>query len=67
MARLFETVRAHTDTLDALVHCAGLLHDAETGLSPEKRVEDVNLAALQRVAHQPLQQRAQVALPLGGV
>jgi len=49
VARLFETVRAHTDTLDALVHCAGLLHDAETGLSPEKRVEDVNLAALQRV------------------
>ena len=38
VARLFETVRAHTDTLDALVHCAGLLHDAETGLSPEKRV-----------------------------
>ena len=49
VARLFETVREHTDTLDALVHCAGLLHDAETGLSPEKRVEDVNLTALQRV------------------
>jgi len=49
VARLFEAVREHTDTVDTLVHCAGLLHDGETGLSPEKRVEDVNLAALQRV------------------
>lgn len=49
VARLFDTVREQTRTLDTLVHCAGLLHDADTGLWPEKRVEDVNLAALQRV------------------
>ncbi len=46
---LFDAVRQHTATLDTLVHCAGLLHDADTGLTPEKRVEAVSLAALQRL------------------
>ena len=49
VAGLFDAVRQHTTNLDTLVHCAGLLHDADTGLTPEKRVEDVSLAALQRL------------------
>lgn len=49
VARLCGAVREHSPVLDTLVHCAGLLHDADTGVAPEKRVEDLNLEALQRV------------------
>jgi len=39
---------AHVGSLHLLVNCAGVLHDASLGLAPEKRLADVNSAALIR-------------------
>ena len=40
--------RAHVASLHLLVNCAGVLHEASLGLAPEKRLADVNSAALLR-------------------
>jgi NAD(P)-dependent dehydrogenase (short-subunit alcohol dehydrogenase family) len=40
------TTRARVARLHLLVNCAGVLHDARRQLAPEKRLADVNLAAL---------------------
>ena len=45
---LMERVTEADGPLDSLIHCAGVLHDEEQGLTPEKRLEDLNAAALER-------------------
>jgi NAD(P)-dependent dehydrogenase (short-subunit alcohol dehydrogenase family) len=42
-----ELVAAHTPRLDLLINCAGLLHDA-SGISPERRLDQLDPAALLR-------------------
>jgi NAD(P)-dependent dehydrogenase (short-subunit alcohol dehydrogenase family) len=37
-----------TDRLHLLVNCAGVLHDAERGLGPEKKLDEVQPASLER-------------------
>ena len=46
-AWLIQRVQEYTDTLDGLIHCAGVLHDPDTGMTPEKRLEDLDGEALQ--------------------
>ncbi len=47
IARCAETVRGHTDSLDGVINTAGILHDAERGLGPEKRIEQLDPGALE--------------------
>ena len=49
LTRLEEAVRADEGRLVAAVVACGLLHDAEAGVAPETRLEQVELASLQRV------------------
>lgn len=39
-------VREHVDRLDLILNVTGVLHDTTTGLSPEKRLQDLNQAHL---------------------
>lgn len=41
-----EQVRSCTKALNLVLYCAGVLHDANTGLRPEKRLRDVDADAL---------------------
>ena len=41
-----DTVRRETDRLHLVLNVAGLLHDAPTGLKPERRLEDLDVRAL---------------------
>lgn len=47
IAQAAEAVRDHTDSLDGLINTAGILHDSERGIGPEKRVEQLDPAALE--------------------
>ena len=49
MARAVETVRGHTDSLDGVINTAGVLHDPERDIGPEKRVEQLDPVALEHV------------------
>ncbi|MCH2556586.1 MAG: SDR family NAD(P)-dependent oxidoreductase [Alcanivorax sp.] len=46
IAALMERVAGAGEALDSLIHCAGVLHDEAHGLAPEKRLEDLDGAAL---------------------
>lgn len=39
--RAMERVEEHTPALDMIIVCAGLLHDRDTGVRPEKRLADI--------------------------
>jgi len=43
-----DTLRRETDRLHGLIYCAGLLHDEASSLRPERRVEDIDAAAMAR-------------------
>lgn len=50
-ASLLNLVRELKDSgteLRQIINCAGVLHDKESGLAPEKRLEDVSIQALQQ-------------------
>ena len=44
-------LRAALPTLDAFVHCAGVLTDDDAGVAPEKRLEQLDSAALAHSVH----------------
>jgi NAD(P)-dependent dehydrogenase (short-subunit alcohol dehydrogenase family) len=46
IARAAEVVQDHTDSLEGVINTAGILHDTEQDLGPEKRVEQLDAAAL---------------------
>ncbi len=41
-----EVIKSHTEELDLILNVTGILHDGSTGLSPEKRLEDLEQANL---------------------
>lgn len=45
---LMDRVANDGGPLDSLIHCAGVLHDGALGMAPEKRLEDLDAAALER-------------------
>ncbi len=47
IARAAEAVRGHADSLDGLINTAGILHDPERAIAPEKRVEQLDPGALE--------------------
>lgn len=49
VARAANEVRSQHNTLHGLINCAGLLHEPALRLRPEKRVEQLNSAALEAV------------------
>lgn len=46
IARAAEAVQDHTDSLEGVINTAGILHDTDQGVGPEKRVEQLDAAAL---------------------
>lgn len=47
LLRLGNDLRTRERRLHRVIHCAGLLHDSNQGLQPEKKLEQVNAAALE--------------------
>ncbi len=43
-----QAIRAATERLDLVICCIGVLHDADEGIAPEKRLEDIDPAAMTR-------------------
>jgi len=41
-------IRASTDRLDLVIYCIGVLHDADRGIAPEKRLENLDADAMSR-------------------
>lgn len=41
-------IRASTDRLDLVIYCIGVLHDADRGIAPEKRLENIDAEAMNR-------------------
>ncbi|MZR64418.1 SDR family NAD(P)-dependent oxidoreductase [Alcanivorax sp. DP30] len=45
---LASSLREEGQSIEQIINCAGVLHDQTTGLTPEKRLEEVNLQNLQQ-------------------